>query len=194
VQAIGCDFLACSAYKFYGPHVGLLWGRRELVDALEVPRLDPAPNETAERLETGTQNHEGIVGAAAAVDFLASLGAGNGRRARLTDAFSKLHVQAHRQVTRLWDALGAMPRLRRFGLPPNRPRTPTVGFAIDGMSPAEAAVRLADDALFLSHGDFYALTVIERLGRAPDGLLRAGCACYTSDEDVERLIDAVARL
>ena len=73
VQAWGCDFLACSAYKFYGPHVGVLYGKRERLEALDVPKLEPAPDHVPERIETGTQNHEGIVGAAAAVNYLASL-------------------------------------------------------------------------------------------------------------------------
>src|SRR4051812_5757843 len=79
VQALGCDFLGCSAYKFYGPHIGILWGKRALVESLDFPRLDPAPQESPERIETGTQNHEGIAGAAAAVDFLASLAGTEGQ-------------------------------------------------------------------------------------------------------------------
>lgn len=197
VGAIGCDFLACSAYKFYGPHVGVLWGRRGLIEELDVPKLEPAPNETSERLETGTQNHEGIVGAGAAVDFLASLAppnAGPTRRARLAAAFELLHSRAHRQVTRLWEGLGAIPGVTRHGLPPDAPRTPTVAFSIDGIAPDAAAGALAERGVFLSHGDFYALTVIERLGRLPDGVLRAGCACYTTDAEVDRLLEGVAAL
>ena len=82
VQALGCDLLACSAYKFYGPHEGFVWGRESLLASLDVPRLDPAPQEAPERLETGTQGHEGMIGSAAAVDFLASIGDGPTRRVR----------------------------------------------------------------------------------------------------------------
>src|SRR5215475_5675988 len=86
VQAIGCDFLGCSAYKFYGPHIGVLWGKRDIIESLDAPRLEPAPQESPERLETGTQNHEGIVGAAAAVDFIASLASPNqSRRGRVME-------------------------------------------------------------------------------------------------------------
>ena len=102
VRAIGCDFLACSAYKFYGPHVGVLYGRRDLLEALDVPKLEPAPDTAPERLETGTQNHEGIVGAGAAVDFLASLAAGGGRRERLRRAFAALHARGQA----LWSGSG----------------------------------------------------------------------------------------
>lgn len=192
VAAFGCDFLACSAYKFYGPHIGVLWGKRALIEALDVPRLEPAPDETSERLETGTQNHEGIVGAGAAVDFLAAVAGGTGsRRERLARSFAMLHEQGQRQVTRLWNGLGEIEGVTRFGVPPDQPRTPTVSFVIEGVSPSSAAGRLAEHGIFVSHGDFYALTVIERLGRLPDGVIRAGCACYTSDEEVERLLRAV---
>src|SRR6201999_3500081 len=95
VQALGCDFLGCSAYKFYGPHIGILWGKRDLVESLDFPRLDPAPQESPERIETGTQNHEGIAGAAAAVTFLAGLATGGlqSRRSSLVQTFETLHAR-----------------------------------------------------------------------------------------------------
>jgi cysteine desulfurase family protein (TIGR01976 family) len=102
VKAWDCDFLACSAYKFYGPHVGILYGKRALIDGLDVPRLAPASNESPERLETGTLNHEGIVGAGAAVNFLASLAPGATRRERLTNSLGGLHVRGDALVARLW--------------------------------------------------------------------------------------------
>src|SRR5262245_59406380 len=102
VAALGADYLACSAYKFYGPHVGILWGRHVLVEQLDGPRLEPGPDDAPERLETGTQNHEGMVGAAAAVDFLASLGEGATRRARLQAAFAMLHARGQLLGERLW--------------------------------------------------------------------------------------------
>ena len=132
VRAMDCDFLGCSSYKFYGPHAGVLFVRRSLVDDLDVPKLDPAPNEGPERLETGTQNHEGIIGAAAAVDFLASLGDGATRRARLTSAYRALHEQGHDLFVRLWEGLGAIHGVTRYGPGPDRPRTPTIGFTREG--------------------------------------------------------------
>ena len=108
VAALGADFLACSAYKFYGPHVGVLWGRQSLLEALDLPKLEPAPENSPDRLETGTQNHEGIVGAAAAVDFLASLAEGPTRRARLESAFKALHSRGQQLVERLWSGLRAL--------------------------------------------------------------------------------------
>jgi cysteine desulfurase family protein (TIGR01976 family) len=192
VRAIGCDFLACSAYKFYGPHVGVLYGRRALLEELDVPKLAPAPDEAPERLETGTQNHEGIVGAAAAVGFLAALGEGGDRRARLTSAHQLLHARGQALVTRLWEGLAAVDGVTLYGPPPDRPRTPTVSFVVRGLPADEVTRRLAARGVWVSHGDFYASTVVDRLGHADDGgLVRAGCACYTTEEEVERLIEGV---
>lgn len=194
VQALGCDFLACSPYKFYGPHTGVLFGKRDLLNALDIPRLDPSPNADGERLETGTQNHEGIVGAGAAVDFLASVGDGATRRARLVSGFDTLHSRAHTLFTRLWDGLGALPGVTRYGPPPSRPRTPTAAFTVRGHDSTAVARALAAKGVFVSHGDFYASTIVAQLGHGEDGLVRAGCACYTSDEEIDRLLAGVQAL
>jgi cysteine desulfurase family protein (TIGR01976 family) len=194
VKALGCDFLSCSAYKFYGPHIGLLWGRRELLEHLDVPKLLPAPDNAPERLETGTQNHEGMAGTTAAIDFLAALASGGDRRARLASAFDALHDRAAVQLRALWIGLHAIDGVRIYGPKPDSPRTSTLSFTIEGVAPAEAARALSADGVFVSHGDFYAHTVVERLGHQPDGLIRAGCACYTADEDVQRLVAGVAAL
>ena len=194
VKALGCDFLACSAYKFYGPHVGILWGKRDLLGSVDVPRLIPAPEAAPERLETGTQNHEGIVGAAAAVDYLAALGKGSGRRERLVSAFAALHEQGSALLERMWTGLSAIRGVRLYGRPPGTPRTPTVSFVVDGMVSDDIARALARRAVFVSNGDFYATTVIERLGHAADGVVRAGCACYTTADEVDRLIEGIAAI
>jgi len=191
VAALGADFLACSAYKFYGPHIGVLWGRQSLVDALDLPRLEPAPASAPENLETGTQNHEGIVGAAAAVDFLASLAEGSSRRARLEGAFKALHSRGQQLVERLWSGLRAIDGVSVYGPPPSERRTPTVSFTVRDVSSDDVARALAEQAVFVSNGDFYATTVVTRLGHAADGVVRAGCACYTTLDEVERLLDGV---
>jgi cysteine desulfurase family protein (TIGR01976 family) len=193
VRALGCDLLACSAYKFYGPHVGVLYGTESLLARLDVPKLDPAPDTAPERLETGTQNHEGIVGAGAAVDFLASLADGDGltRRAALEVSFAELHARGQALVTTLYDGLRAIPGVTVYGPAPDRPRTPTVSFVVKDRSSDEVARELVSRGLFLSNGDFYATTVVDRLGHAADGLVRAGCACYTTSEEVDRLVNAV---
>jgi cysteine desulfurase family protein (TIGR01976 family) len=191
VRLAECDFLACSAYKFYGPHAGFLFGKLPLLSSLDVPKLDPAPEEAPERLETGTQNHEGIVGTGAAVDFIASLGSGDTRRQRIVTAMGALHAASDTLVRRLWTGLGAINSVQRFGPSPDEPRTPTVSFVVDAVSSEAVAVSLAKRGVFLSHGDFYAATVVERLGRAADGVVRAGCACYTTMEEVDRLLEGV---
>ena len=194
VAAMGCDFLACSAYKFYGPHVGILWGRRDHLEGVDTPKLLPSPDAVPDRLETGTGNFEGLMGAAAAVEFLASLGQGASRRERLGSGFDRLHAEGSALVRRLWDGLGEIPGVRRYGPPPGRPRTPTVSFTLDRASSVDVARALAERALFVSNGDFYASTIVGRLGHAEDGLVRVGCACYTTADEVERLLDGVRAL
>ncbi|MFN8646022.1 MAG: cysteine desulfurase-like protein [Gemmatimonadales bacterium] len=194
VAAIGCDFLACSAYKFYGPHLGILAARSGIVARLDVPKLIPAPETPPERLETGTQNHEGIVGAMAAVDFLASLGVGATRPARLTDAGHRLHGAGNALLEQLWNGLQELPGVRCYGPPPHRPRTSTLAFTVRDAAPEAVARHLASRGVFVSHGDFYATTVVERLGLSDSGLVRAGCACYTTAEEVDRLVAGVAEM
>jgi cysteine desulfurase family protein (TIGR01976 family) len=195
VQAVGADALACSPYKFYGPHMGVLFVREELQRSLDVPRLAPAGDQPPELLETGTLSHEGIVGSAAAVDFFASLGSGLDRRARLVSAFAALHARGESLLERLWTGLESMDGVTLYGPRPGSPRTPTVGFTVAG-HPAEAVTAHLSDrhGIFTSHGDFYASTVVEDLGLAPHGLVRAGCACYTTEEEIDRLLAGVAEL
>ena len=197
VQQFGCDFLACSAYKFHGPHVGVLYGKRERLEALDVTKLQPAPETAPERVETGTQNHEGIVGAAAAVNYLASLAtSGSGaspisRRERLEAVFAALHERGTTLFKRLWDELSGVEGVRLYGPPPEAPRTPTLAFTISGMPASVVSRKLAERGIFASHGDFYATTVAARLGLAREGFVRVGCACYSTSEEVTRVIDAV---
>ena len=195
VADIGCDFLACSSYKFYGPHAGILYGRADAIQGLDVPKLDPAPSDAPERMETGTQNHEGIVGAAAAVDYLASLAEGDGsRRERLERAFHALHERGAALTARLWDGLSAIDGVSLYGPEPGTPRTPTISFTVRGRSTDDVARALVTRGLYASNGDFYAATVSERLGRGLDGFVRAGAACYTSGEEVDRLVSGVREI
>jgi cysteine desulfurase family protein (TIGR01976 family) len=198
VKATNCDFLTCSAYKFYGPHVSVFYGKKDLLESIDFPKLQPAPNTAPERVEMGTQNHEGIAGAAAAVDFYASLvgqaGSLLSRREALQSAFAGLRAHSSPQVQRLWDSLARINGVRLYGPQPEVTRTPTISFIIKNVASTEAARRLADRGLFASHGDFYAQTVVDRLNLQPEGLVRVGCACYTSDEEIERLIEGVKEI
>ena len=174
VRALGCDFLAVSAYKFYGPHIGILFARKDLLGSLPFPKLEPSPDTAPERAETGTQNQEGIAGVTAAVEFMESIAEG--------ESYSE----------RLWNGLKSMKHVKVFGVPPMQPRTPTFAFVVDGMTSEDVAKKLAKKAIFVSHGDFYAATVVKELG--VEGLVRAGCAAYNNDDEVTRLLSAVEEL
>ncbi|HEX5704788.1 MAG TPA: cysteine desulfurase-like protein [Pyrinomonadaceae bacterium] len=222
VKEMDCDFLTGSAYKFYGPHVSVFYGRKDLLESIDFPKLQPAPETAPERAEMGTQSHEGIAGAAAAVDFYASLSLGprsdevstgsashrvsrvstesgsdridhsaRSRREALKQSFAGLRAHSTPLVLKLWEGLSSINGIRMYGPPPHVERTPTVSFTVKDVASTEVARRLSERGLFASHGDFYAQTVIERLGLAPEGLVRVGCACYTSEAEIERLIEAV---
>ena len=194
VRNFGCDFLACSAYKFYGPHVGILYGRRDRIEALDVPRLEPAPDYAPERLETGTQSHESIAGAAAAVEFLSMLATGGTRRTRLERAFASIHQRKRALFARLWEGLGAIDGVTRYGPAAQAARTPTAAFTVRGMDAEHVARALAERGVFASHGDFYAATIVAKLGLADAGLVRAGCAIYTTPDEIDRLLEGVTAL
>jgi len=191
VKDLDCDFMGMSAYKFYGPHIGVLFAKKKLYEEIDFPRLVPAPDYAPENAETGTQNQEGMVGAAAAVEYLASLGGGVNLRENLRNVFHETHARNSALFALLWNALSSMPRVKLYGPPPDSARTPTLAFTIEGCTSTDAARRLAEKGLFLSHGDFYAYTIVQRLGLAPEGLIRAGCGIYTTEDEIDRLIDGV---
>ena len=195
VRALGCDFLACSAYKFYGPHIGILFGRKDLLDEMDFPRLRPAHDNSPDTAETGTLDHEGIVGARAAVDFIASIcGPAGSRRERLAASFGDIHRRSTEQFASLWNGLSDIDGVTVYGPEPKLRRTPTIAFTVRGTRSRKVAEELAKLGLFLSHGDFYAQTVIERLGLAGEGLVRAGCAIYTTQTEIDRLVEGVRSL
>ena len=196
VKAIGADFVLCSAYKFYGPHIGICYGRHEATAALDLPRLEPAPDYVPECLETGTQNHEGMLGAAAAVDFLASLAVDGtaSRRERLGRVMHVLHDRGEALLRQLWVGLQLIDGVTVFGPPPGTARTPTVSFHVQGYEAESVSRFLAPRGVYVSHGDFYATTVVRRLGLAHEGLVRVGCSCYTTQDEIARVLDGVRAL
>ncbi|HEX2204340.1 MAG TPA: cysteine desulfurase-like protein [Longimicrobium sp.] len=197
VQALGCDFLACSAYKFFGPHVGVLWGRREHLERLVPYKVAPASEEAPDRWETGTQNHEGIAGVRAAVDWIAGLAGGGAadRREALRRAFEAVEAHEGALFARMEAALRETPGVRFYGAPAGMPRTPTAAITVEGATPEEAARRLGAEGVFVWNGNFYASTVCDRLGLSDcGGLTRAGLAPYTTEEDVDRLVEGVRRI
>jgi cysteine desulfurase family protein (TIGR01976 family) len=203
VRELDCDFLGCSPYKFYGPHLGVLYVRGEVLNGLDVAKLEPASDRGPERMETGTLPHEAVVAAGEAVEFLAELGghglshtdgeAGLGDRgAALDRSFALLHQRGDELGTRMWEGLERVSGVTLYGPPPPHPRTPTIGFVVEGTSSTEVASRLSSDfGVFVSHGDFYATTLVQRLGLGAEGLVRAGAACYTTEDEVDRLIAGV---
>jgi cysteine desulfurase family protein (TIGR01976 family) len=191
VKNFDCDFLSCSAYKFYGSHIGILYGRRELLQKVDFPKLRPASNLAPERAETGTQSHESIAGAAAAVDFLASLSHGATRREKLQKTFDELHSRQQKLTEVLWKGFSEIEGVKLYGPDYTQPRTSTVSFTIENIPSRTVSEKLATRGIFASNGNFYALTVVEKLGLTENGLVRAGCACYTAAEEIERLIEAV---
>ncbi len=190
-QDFGCDFLSCSAYKFYGPHIGVLYGRKELLETIDFPKLKPASDFAPERMETGTQSHESIAGAGACVDFLASLSSGETRREKLQNTFTEIHSRKKNLFKTLWEGLSAIEGVTLYGQNPEARRTPTIAFTVKAFPAQSVSEKLARRGVFTSHGDFYAMTVIEKLGLQNDGLVRAGIACYTTSEEIERLVDGV---
>jgi cysteine desulfurase family protein (TIGR01976 family) len=193
VQAWGCDFLACSAYKFFGPHVGILWGRRALLESLPAYKVRPAPNVPPGRWMTGTQNHEGIAGTLAAIEYLASLGEGATRRERLVRAMS--HIQAHeaRLAGQLLSGLAEIRRVKVWGLPAGGQRAPTVGITVAGVSAKEVAARLAAEEVYAWAGHFYALELAEQMGVLDQGgFVRLGLVHYNTSSEVGRALKVLA--
>ena len=201
VQAIDTDFLACSAYKFFGPHVGILYGRRAVLDSLPAYKVRPADD----RFETGTGNFEGIAGTLAAIDYLAWIGRsrddladGSSRRDAILagmDAIRSYEMDLYARLAKGIESRGSM---RIHGITQRDrfdERTPTAAVTIEGVAPRAAAEALGREGIATWDGDFYATGLIERLGLASTGgVLRIGLAHYNTSDEVDRLLDALARV
>jgi cysteine desulfurase family protein (TIGR01976 family) len=204
VRALDVDFLACSAYKFFGPHLGALWGRYELLDRLPAYKVIPAGDGPPDKFEQGTGNFEAMAGVTASVDYLASVGRRFGeptaasRREEIVAGMTAIRAYERTLTGRLIAGLRAIPGIRIHGITdPARAddRMPVVSFTLEGRSPAEIARRLGDDAIFVWNGDFYAVHVIERLGLVESGgLIRIGINHYNTAEEIDRLLTALGRI
>ena len=202
VSALECDFLVCSAYKFFGPHVGVLWARRELLEELPAYKVRPAPNTIPGRWMTGTQNHEGIAGTLAAVEYLADLGRTFGpadadRRTALNAAFAAITTYEQHLAQRLIAGLAQRPNITIWGITDTIRRTervPTLGITHQSLTPTELAQSLAEQRIFVWHGNFYALPVTEALGLEPEGMVRIGLLHYNTEEEVDRLLEALDQI
>jgi cysteine desulfurase family protein (TIGR01976 family) len=197
VAALGCDFLACSVYKFFGPHVGVIYGKAEHLERLQPYKVRPAADTSPERWMTGTQNHEGLAGVTAAVDYLAGLAAATGgdRRTALRAALTAIKRYERTLSERLVAGLLSIPGLSFYGLrEPARFdwRTPTVAFRMAGHSPHEVAAYLGERGIFAWDGNYYALSLSERLGVEPlGGMVRIGLAHYNTAEEVDYLLETL---
>jgi cysteine desulfurase family protein (TIGR01976 family) len=203
VQALDCDFLACSAYKFFGPHLGILYGKREHLSRLRPYKVRPAPEEVPFRWETGTQNHEGLAGVVAMVNYLVDLGdqispAAVNRRNALFAAMTTIQQYERHLSEQLIPNLLQIPGLSLYGIAePERFawRTPTVAIQLDGYTPAELAKLLGDRGIFTWNGNFYALNLTERLAvESNGGFLRIGFVHYNTIEEVQRLVSVLHEL
>ena len=195
VAALGADLLACSAYKFFGPHVGVLFARRDLLAAWPAYKVRPATETLPHRWETGTQNHEGYAGTTAAIDYLASLGEGADRRARLVAAMTRIADHESRLSSRFLEGVAGRTDVRLFGIAdPARvtERTPTFAVRVADEAPAATARRLADAGIYAWDGNYYALELMERIGlQEGGGAVRIGFAHYTTDDEVDRVLEAL---
>ena len=200
VQDLGCDFLAASAYKFYGPHVGVLYGRYDLLDELEAYKVRPSSPRPPGKWETGTPNFEGIAGALGALEYFEWLaetfGDGGGtRRERLVEAMKLIGAHEADLGRALLGTLAEVPGVRVYGLAdPDRldERVPTVAFNLDGRHPAEVAAALGRAGVYVWDGNYYALSVTERLGvEAGGGMVRVGPVHYNTVEEVETFGEAL---
>lgn len=197
VRALGCDFLACSTYKFFGPHVGVLYGRREHLERLRPYKVRPASDALPDRWMTGTQNHEGLAGVTAAVDYLASLagGAPGDRRAALVEAMGAIKAYERGLSERLVAGLLAIPGLTFYGIRDGERfdlRTPTVAITLPGRTPYELATALGERGIFAWAGNYYALSLSERLGvEATGGMVRIGLVHYNTAEEIDYLLEVL---
>lgn len=201
VEDFDCDYLVCSAYKFFGPHIGVLYGRRNRMMELTPYKLRPAPDSLPGRWMTGTQNHACIAGAAAAVEYLASLSDisddGTNRRLRIKDAMTEITSYESRLISRLIEGLVSIPGVKLFGITEIHrlsERAPTVSFQVNGMKSIEVAQYLGTNGVFSWHGNYYALPLTQALGTEPDGMVRLGCMHYNTMDEIDATLEWVKEI
>jgi selenocysteine lyase/cysteine desulfurase len=188
--ALGADFYSCSAYKWYGPHVGITVADPALLETLQPDKLLPSSDDVPDRFEFGTSAFEQLAGVTAAVDWIASLGGGGSRRERVVDAMAAIEAHEHEVFTRLYDGLAARDDINLVGAPERR--TPTIGFTVAGRTPQQVAKALGDKGICVWAGNYYAVELMRSLGlEDTGGAVRAGVVCYTTNDEVDRLLGAL---
>jgi cysteine desulfurase family protein (TIGR01976 family) len=196
VRSIDCDFLVASAYKFFGPHTGILYGKLDLLADLDFYKVRPAPSDPPDKLETGTQSFESIAGVTAAVDYLAGLGDGEGRRARLESAYRNIAEHENVLGNRFIDGVAGMGKVTIHGVPMmDQRRVPTFAISVDGIAADDVAARLGAQGIYVWSGHYYALNAIDRLGFLDSGgLARIGFVHYNTVAEVDRTLEALAAI
>ncbi|MHB1651768.1 MAG: cysteine desulfurase-like protein [Desulfitobacteriaceae bacterium] len=195
-DALGIDILLCSVYKFFGPHIGIAAIRSDLFARLKPYKLDPAPGYIPDKLETGTQNHEGIAGIEPAIEFIAGLGTGTSRRARIISGYAAIEEYENQLANSIRAALAQLPRIKLHQAAANVPKTPTIAFVVEGMSPLQVCQWTVEEySIFVADGHFYASTLGDIMGvNATGGWVRAGLAPYNSEEEAGKFIQAMTEL
>jgi cysteine desulfurase family protein (TIGR01976 family) len=196
VRAIDCDFLVASAYKFFGPHTGILYGKLDLLAALDFYKVRPAPSDPPDKLETGTQSFESIAGVSAAVDYLADLGTGVGRRSRLESGYARIREHERGLSQRFLESVSDLPKVSVHGVPDaDDRRVATFALSVAGMAAHEVAAHMAGQGLYVWSGHYYAINAIERLGFLDKGgLVRIGFVHYNTASEVDRALESLASL
>lgn len=197
--AWNADYIVCSAYKFFGPHVGMLWGRHQRLEELEAYKVQPAPDRSPEKWMTGTQNHAAICGVTAAIDYVCSLGRQLAnpsvtRREALTQAMTAIESYERELVTRLISGLQQIPKVRVFGIThPSQfdRRVPTVALTVDGIPSSSVAARLSQHGIYCWHGHYYAIAICDALGQSANGMVRLGLMHTNTVEEVDRTLEAL---
>ncbi len=198
VRAIGADILACSPYKFFGPHLGMLAVRRELLAYWTPYKLRAAPDSVPARWETGTQNHEGLAGMVAAVQYIASLGDGASQRERILSAFNAIRKHENELALRFLEGLDRLPEVHLWGIADRArvdERTPTFAIRVGDQEPVKTATELASRGVYVWDGHYYAITIMERLGLLDTGgAVRVGFCHYHTREEVDRVLESLAEI
>jgi cysteine desulfurase family protein (TIGR01976 family) len=198
VRSLGCDFLACSAYKFFGPHIGVLWGREEWLSQTESFKVRPAPDKPPDKWETGTQSFESIAGTLGALEYLRDLAKTANKTTALDDAMQLIRNYEFRLSQHFLSGIARMPQVHLYGIAEALEamrRTPTFALRIEGVSPGEVAQKLSAIGIFVWSGDFYAVDLIERLGlKEKGGVVRIGFVHYSTLEEVDAVLEALEDL
>ncbi len=196
VKSLDCDFLICSAYKFYGPHVGLLYSRPGLLDTLDPDRLIVQEQYAPYKIETGTLNHAACSGVSAAIDFISSIGEGNSYREKLVSAYKKISNHEYELASNLYSSLDALDNVTIIGQNfSNKNRTPTVSFIHNKYSANEICKKLGEVNICAWDGHFYALKAIQKLNLEKiGGVTRLGVSLYNSQQEIDRIVKIISNL